>query len=388
MEICPLSGAFGTAAEKNWMLNQPPRITADIPLHRAEGPPELLSLDRCRALLAAIRNERPFGELADDTVWKRHTGGGQNPLAQAVAARDAVRLHGILATLHRNFTMEGFDQHRRHTETLEQGPQQRTFHARVVYATLLQCAAALGAVRVWNPEQTDNYPYLAEDQTAAIVTGIRAGLGLTAPFPRTVEGAWGLATASGLVTHRHAISLGYLRQYREHLAVTGRSYAHLVEIGGGIGRIACSIAAERRVPYAIIDLPMVGIVQYAFLTANGIDCALWPETLSTVPGHVDIVSAFDPGLVRALRGALWMNFDGLVEMSAATVERYFGMIADSGADLLSVNHEAARLMLGQARQNWDIGKITAKGLRALPRTLFWERTGYVAQSFLSPGLHA
>lgn len=366
------------------VLSDPPKITASIPLHRAEGPAELLSLDQCRALLAAIRSDRPFGALRGDTLWKHHVAGGQKPLSQAVASRDADALHAILATLHRNFTMEGFDQHRRHTETLDAKPPHVAFHGKVVYATLLRCAMALGVVRAWNPEQPQNFPYLAENQTEAVVTGILATLGLMSPLPRTVEGAWGLLTRAGLVTHRQAISLGYLRQVQDHLAVTGRTYLRMVEIGGGIGRIAYNIAVGRTTPYAIIDLPTVGIVQYAFLTANGISCALWPDELSTAPGHVDIVSAFDMAAVRDVAGALFLNFDGLVEMAKPTIDTYFKMIAGSGSDLLSVNHESARMMLPGVPQNWDIARIADLGLLPMPRTYFWERTGYVAQSFVTP----
>ncbi|MFE3837168.1 hypothetical protein [Pseudogemmobacter sonorensis] len=366
------------------MLTQPPKMSARPKLAFAKAPLELLTLAQCRQALAAIRSERIFGTLDEDTVWKRHVEGGQKPLADAIFARDAARVHEILATLHHGHVTEGFDQHQRHTRIISESATQQDYHARVIYATLLRCAMALGVVRAFNPEQDENYPYLVEDQADRILKDVRAALGFKAPLPRSVAGAVGLDTPHGLLGHRQAISLGYLREYRDHLARSQRRHSAIVEIGGGIGRTAYNISCDGSTPYVIVDLPVVGFVQYAFLVANGIRCSLWPERIVTDPGHVNIVSAFSLEPLQGLRGALYMNFDAFVEMSRKAVDGYFRIIAETGSDLLSVNHEAARMMLGRAEQNWDIARIAGLGLRASPRGFFWERTGYVAQSFLSP----
>lgn len=365
------------------MLSQSVRVEARPKLVIAQAPQELLTLSQCRKALSSINSKAIFGKLGNDTVWQRHAEGGQKPLADAIADRDPEKVHSILCALHTGYVMEGFDQHRRHTETISSSPAHQDYHAKVIYTTLLRCAMALGAIRAFNPEQNENYPYLAEDRTGEILTAVRAALRLSAPLPRTADGAIGLDTPYGLLSHRHAISFGYLREYRDHIARYERNYSAIVEIGGGIGRISYSIASDRNLPYIIVDLPVVGFIQYAFLTANGIECSLWPDDISTEPGHVNIISAFSTDCLKRLKGALYMNFDGLVEMSKTAVEDYFRLIAETGSDLLSVNHEAARKMLGHVEQNWDIARITALGLKASPRSFFWERTGYVTQSFLS-----
>lgn len=365
------------------MLSPPVRVEARPRLIIAQSPKELLSLPQCRQALSSIDRDTIFGKLGNDTVWQRHAEGGQKPLADAISGRDAERVHSILCALHTSPVMEGFDQHQRHTETISSSPAHQEYHAKVIYTTLLRCAMALGVIRAFNPEQAENYPYLAEDRTDEILTAVRTALRLTAPLPRTVGGAAGLDTAHGLLSHRQAISLGYLREYRDHVARCARDYSAIVEIGGGIGRIAHSIASDRGLPYVIVDLPTVGFLQYAFLTANGINCSLWPDEIRTEPGHVNIISAFSTDCLKGLRGALYMNFDGLVEMSKTAVDGYFRLIAETGSDLLSVNHEAARKMLGHVEQKWDIARITALGLKASPRSFFWERTGYVSQSFLT-----
>lgn len=58
------------------------------------------------------------------------------------------------------------------------------------------------------------------------------------------------------------------------------------------------IASDRDLPYVIVDLPTVGFVQYAFLTANGISCSLWPDAIRAEPGHVNIVSAFSTDCLK------------------------------------------------------------------------------------------
>jgi len=365
------------------MLTQPPGMRARPRLSSAQGPDELLTLAQCRRALSSIQGKKVFGQLDDDTVWKRHAEGGQKPLADAIAARDAEKVHSILSGLHDSHVMEGFDQHRRHTELLSGSAPHRDHHARIIYAALLRCGMALGVVRAFNPEQDENYPYLAEDRTNETVTAVRSALGYSAPFPGTVKGAVGLDTPYGLLGHRQAISLGYLREYRDHIARSDRRYGAIVEIGGGIGRMAYNIASRGETPYVIVDLPVVGFIQYAFLVANGMRCSLWPENIRLEPGHVNIVSSFSTESLGCLKGVLYMNFDGLVEMSRRTVDGYFNLISETGSDLLSVNHEAARMMLGHARQNWDISRIAASGLQPTPRGFFWERTGYVTQAFLS-----
>ncbi|MFE3839554.1 putative sugar O-methyltransferase [Pseudogemmobacter sonorensis] len=364
------------------MLNPPPHIKARPKLLISESPREMITLSQCELALTSIKEDRVFGTLGDDTEWKWHTDGGQRPLTSAILERDAERIHSILNNIHGNSTMEGFDQHKRHTDIISSSVSQQEYHAKVIYATLLRCGMALGVIRAYNPEQNENYPYLSEDQTDTVLSAVLAALKLSAPLPRTVSGAIGLDTASGLLSHRQAISLGYLREYRDLLATYEKKYDAIVEIGGGIGRIAYNIARGKDVCYTIVDLPAVGFVQYAFLTSNGVKCSLWPDELKTDPGHVNIISAFSTRALRSLNGALFLNFDGFVEMSKESLFRYFRLISKTKSDLLSVNQEAASKMLGHVEQNWNIARLTEFGLHASRRSCFWERSGYVTHVIL------
>ncbi|WP_306132896.1 hypothetical protein [Roseivivax marinus] len=351
---------------------------------RADGPDPLLPADEVARLLDEVGDRQVNALPPETSVWSVHAANHQAGLAEAVGAQDAMELGEELSRLHLGQVVKGFDQAATETQRLDTDKMQRNARARLGYHALMRLATGLGVRRAWNPAQNENFPYLAEDQTAETVDGVRTALGIDRPFPVSGKGAWGLETEHGLLGYRQIQTLGYLREVLAHRLRTGRDYERLVEIGGGLGRMAWNVAVRADMPYTLVDLPIVGIVQCAFLRANGISCALWPEKLSDAPGHVDLVSAFDLGALDDLDRALVLNCDGLVEMSRETQDDYFDLIAQSHSDLLSINHEAARTTgLGQV-QEWEIARITDWGLTAHPRAEFLERQGYIAQSFLSP----
>ena len=350
---------------------------------RAEGPVPMLEPADCAALLVAARRGR-FGEAPPEgSVWSVHASQNQQALAQAIAADDAGALGDVLSQLHLGQVVKGFDQAGPETATLDADPMQQNAQGRRIYHALMRLGTGLGVIRAWNPEQAENFPYLTEDTTAEAVAAIRGALRLTGDFPRTTQGAWGIGTEHGLLSYRQALTLGYLREVDAHLARTGRRYGHIVEIGGGLGRMAFNLARRAETPVTVVDLPLVGVMQSAFLTANGVPNTLWPERLETAPGHVNLVSAFDTRALGRLKAPLVLNFDGLVEMTRDTQDGYFDLIRRLGGDLLSINHEAARMTGQGIRQEWQLARITDWGLTAQPRAVFLEREGWIAQSFLS-----
>lgn len=350
---------------------------------RAEGPVPMLPPSKVAALLDAARRGRVGDTPPEGSVWSVHAHRNQQGLARAIEAQDAEALGAVLSELHLGPVVKGFDQAGPETATLDADPMQRNAQGRRIYHTLMRLGTGLGTVRAWNPEQAENFPYLDEDATADAVDAIREALRLAGDFPRTTQGAWGIGTAYGLLSYRQALTLGYLREVDAHLARTGRRYGHVVEIGGGLGRMAFNLARRAEAPVTVVDLPLVGVMQSAFLTANGVPNTLWPRELGASPGHVNLVSAFDTAALERLEAPLVLNFDGLVEMTRETQDGYFELVRRLGGDLLSVNHEAARMTGQGVRQEWRIGRIAEFGLAAQPRAAFLEREGYIAQSFLA-----
>ncbi|MFQ6553936.1 hypothetical protein AAD018_016470 [Aestuariibius insulae] len=346
-----------------------------------------------------------------ESVWAIHAERSQRPFAEALASGDTEVLLDFLRDIHATPTFTGYDFYRNMKQILDAKVSHRRKQATTIHATLLRTAAAVGALRHYNPEQTENIPYLHEDHLAETVPAVAERLGLSGPVPLTSPGSWGLRTTLGPLTLREAISLGYVREIRDHLAemeaLAGRTYGRIVEIGGGLGRVAFHGARDLRLRYDIIDLPLVSLTQFLFLEGNGITTELWPHQAAPrsrwrwplakdAPtegdekrGDVAVHDALRPLTAEMFRQdgeepPLFVNFDSFVEMSRAAQDGYFQLIAETGGDLLSVNHEAANPM-GQTRnpQNWDLSRITSLGLRAGPRRAFWERDGYVTQYFLA-----
>lgn len=313
-----------------------------------------------------------------DSVWAIHEKEAHAGLLKVVAAGDPVQLLEFFDDIHNRATLIGYDQAGRVTRLLDEDPERRRQLGNQIARALEQACAATGVCRLFNPEQPDNYPHREHDLTSDLLSGLREALAISDGHPVIAPGAHGLEVPGGLLTIREIISLGYVREIQNYLATCGRTYSQIVEIGGGLGRVAFRMAPNIR--YSIIDLPAVGITQYYFLRANGISNAvLWPETETEGLKIINAFSDLDP---FDFSDALFVNFDSFVEMSRDTQNDYFDLIRDSGGDLLSINHEAAKIMTRTGdRQNWDLSRFCQWGYAASPRSLFWERPGYVVQSF-------
>jgi len=334
-------------------------------------------------IIEAVQGGLAEGEL-EGSVWGIHAQSVQKPLLRVVQTGNAGRLAELLGSLHTRIFTLGYDQHARITAKLRDDPQSRAQHARHMAHTLLYHAFALGVAPMWNAAQRNGlFTYVERDETDEIACACLDVLGLAGALPVSGPNTCGVPTARGVLNERQLLALGYLREVQAHLSATGRRYDRIVEIGGGLGRLAVLAQRVIDLPYTIIDLPAVAITQYALLRGNGLEARLF----APAPGArgVSLVNAFASFEPEDYRNSLFVNFDALVEMNRETQERYFDLIAASESDLLSGNHEAAKEITDEGhRQNIDIARIAERGLVAGPRQMFWERQGYVTQRFLSP----
>lgn len=345
-----------------------------------------LDRDSCQQLLADYHSRKVAGVLPDDSAWTIHAAQSQKELFDTLEANDADALCALLNRIHTTHALTGYDQHVGITNTLIGEALHRNTMAKEIYVALVRLASALGVIRNFNPEQTENFDYLTEDHTDQIVQAVLDAMQIRSDFPRTAPGAFGLQTQRGILTLRHVFGLGYLREIRTTLQHAPRRYSRVVEIGGGIGRTAFHAARDFDLNYHVIDLPMVSVTAHALLMANDVPSQLWQGTAGEAPGTVCLHNAFNPPPPEDFADALFVNFDSFVEMGRDTQSAYLDMIRDAGGDLLSINHEAARIMgRVKQRQNWDIARFVDWGYDASPRSVFWERDGYLVQTFRRKG---
>lgn len=354
-------------------------------LVRQEAPSDMASEALCAEAIAAYHAGRTEGAVPETSVWKIHTDTAQRGLLNVLEKGATRELAAYMARLHATPLLRGYDQHGGITAKLDEGQNRRNTHARTIFAALARLGAGLGTLRHFKPEQAENFPYLLRDQTDTVVRDIAAALGLTGGVPNTGPGAYGLDTPLGPLSYRHVFALGYLREIRNILAMAPGRYTQIVEIGGGLGRTAFHAARDLGLTYSVIDLPAVSVSQYLLLRGNGVPTTLWDDTPAR-PGQVRLINAFAQHDPADFTGALFVNFDSLVEMGATTQDAYFDLIRDAGGDLLSINHESRKTMTPEGHlQNWNLRRFADWGYTPGPRTLFWEREAYVSQVFVRAG---
>lgn len=364
------------------MIHPFPQISFQPESARMTEEVDFLSVGQCADLLEQYQAGKVTGQLPSDSVWAIHAAESQHGLLQLLEEGNPQKLCEFFNNIHYSTALVGYDQHSRMTNVYDEREEDRLFLARLIYSLLIRLATASGAARFFNPEQPGNFPYFDTDCTGQLTTETMKAIGVGTEFPVTAKGAIGLQTPFGLLTHRHVIGLGYLREIQNVLRTSGRKYSQIVEIGGGLGRTAYHAAKDIGLPYTVIDLPAVSVTQHALLTANGVNSRLWPGQPSGQPGSVSLLNAFAKHKPAHFENALFVNFDSFVEMGRETQNSYFSLIRKAGGDLLSVNHEANKKMTREGdHQNWDISRISKQGYQASARNVFWEREGYITQLF-------
>jgi hypothetical protein len=154
-----------------------------------------------------------------------------------------------------------------------------------IYQDLLLLAEAVGARRLWNPEDPKSTSPLP--QVEDLLGLIDRSLGLHTAFPNPFPGEVGLATSRGTISYRAVQAL--YQAWRIFASLNMDREARVVEIGAGLGRTAFYARQFGLRNYTIVDLPMSSVAQAYFLGRTLGDDAvrLFEEEGS---GHLDIAS--------------------------------------------------------------------------------------------------
>lgn len=245
-------------------------------------------------------------------------------------------------------------------------------------------AEALGTVRAENPEQGSKAPALRASLDD-LVSGMEAELGLSLDFPR-VGAAYGSVVGGRLITPETPDQVYGAARLRDAIATylpPSDQPRGVVEIGGGYGAMAYWFMQMVDARYAIVDLPIVGVLQGYFLSqVLGHDAvAVYGEThgqVTIVPDHA-LASVQSPIDVVA-------NKDSLPEITLDAALGYLQWTRAKCRGLFySNNQEGAAVFDGIAQNVVSDLVERVGGFKRVRRDASWVRRGYVEEIFVPVG---
>jgi len=319
------------------------------------------------------------GEISNKSTWFYISQMGHKGLLNCIEKNDPEALNDFLLNLHNRGALLGMDQHAHATEKLINDEKKRESDGKMIYRMLLAFASSRAICRLYNPEQKGNEPYLEKNLASEYLKPSMLSLNLKKNLPCTSYNKFGLVTNVGTLSSRDIINLGYAKEVINQC--NSNNYSGICEIGGGFGKLAYFLDGVFQLPYTIIDLPVVNILQYFLLKSNGINVTLWEDR--QISNNINLLNAFSKNHEYPLKNHLFVNADSFVEMSEDTQNTYFELIAKNKGHLLSINHEADKIMTPTGdRQQYKINRIENYGYKKVSRHLFWERSGYAVELYV------
>lgn len=332
----------------------------------------------CNRLIEAYAHASG-GDTTEDGMWntdvfqERH-----RELLEPLRDRDAQQLAVALASMFRRDIVIGM-------ATGSMGIDVPSRLGRRVFwlwtlGRLTSLAESLGATRLENPEQGDVGVGLAAG-VEPIVLGSEKALGISLDFP-DVGAPYGVEVAGRLFTTESPDQIygaARLLEAVEQYAADSEN-PHIVEIGGGYGGMAYWAAKMRPLPYTIVDLPIVNVLQGYFLAKSlGHDqVALYKEPRAKVtilPDHAlsDIPAPFE----------VLANKDSMPEIPREALLTYLHWAKESCSTMFySNNQESGSTFAGESQNIVCDVLAEIGGFERVRREHSWVRRGYVEEVFL------
>jgi hypothetical protein len=239
-----------------------------------------------------------------------------------------------------------------------------------VYSDLILLAEAIGARRLRNNEQP-NAPGVPPEhpEVAEILTGISDAVGIPLKFPNPFPDEFGLQTPAGLISYR---ALQAVYQARQVQLLSKKYGGRILEIGAGLGRTAYFSRCLGITDYTIVDLPLTGVAQAAFLGST-IPCGEIALAGEHYIGRGVRIIAPEQLFGEQRQYDLVLNVDSLTEMPAAIGIEYANFARRNARALLSINHEV---------NEFTVGNLEALAGARTSRHPYWMRKGYVEELFV------
>lgn len=300
-----------------------------------------------------------------DSIWLDFFANANAATHETLASGDTARVTAMLRNPAQSMLFYGFDNLSAAEADRIGNPGWQLWMHQFTYSCLHKLAEASGVIRLDNPEA----PYEQRDwvEPDELLAGLDKALGFRIDFPNFFQGEMGIRTSRGVASYRAVQALYQVFRLRELLGDSVN--AHVLEIGGGLGRTAYYAHRAGISRYTIIDLPLTNVAQGYFLgRALGAEqVELYRET-----GRAPI-RILPPASLSAedLHFDLAMNIDSLTEMSRSTAIEYLDELKGRTPALFSINHE---------HNAFTVRELCAeRGLAVAFRMPCWVRRGYVEE---------
>jgi hypothetical protein len=364
----------------DWLLKRSVVPTKPKIVFRDPKPVTSKELALCERLLAAYALARTGGPQTEEGMWTQPTfQHRQRALMEPLERQDPTLLAERLAEMFRSDFVLGLSA----PGSLAVGGSGLT--RRIISWDALHRFVALAesqaAVPVENPEQGAAGLAFAGGINA-LVEATEDALGVPLDFPN-IGAAYGLRLDGRLVTPETPDQLYGAARLREAIGnfLKVQESVRVVEIGGGYGGMAywfLRMTTDAR--YAIVDLPLVNVMQGYFLSlALGEDavslCGESERQVSIVPPHeLTVISTPCDVLV---------NKDSLPEIPRTEAIAYLAWAKQHCTGLFySYNQEAGAVALDNTTQNVVselVGNV--EGYSRVRRDSSWLRAGYVEEIY-------
>jgi hypothetical protein len=342
----------------------------------------------CERLITAYRaalDGRPSGSQTSG-MWSWIYDGWHQPLAQLLDRRDARALARELAEMFRKPFMLGLAP----SALMSHGQPRlgaRIWRMRALDG-LVSLAEGLGVVPVHEPATGTRTTRAFDGGLADLLERVEGRLGFSVDFP-DVGAPYGLLIEGRLITMdspeqiHTAVRLDHA--LRLHLSPAAGEAPSIVEVGGGYGATCLWLLRRRAATkrYAIVDLPIVNVLQGYFLSRVLGDSAVSlfgedPAQVVVAPhsGLADLAGPHD----------VLVNKDSLPEMPAEAALEYLRWARSAcNGIFFSCNQESQAPFQGE-----ELGFVPrmveqAGGYSLLRRDQSWVRPGYVEEVYAVGG---
>lgn len=348
---------------QNFLLHRPQDHCSDV-FSVSKSPAHVDDHLLIERIAAAYRPASTTYLGADDAIWRSAFGALKGDIHAALDANDISAAAEKLRNPAENFLFLGFESPFSGQTTPESWLRG---HSQLVYNELLRLCEAAGVVNIENPEgygSSKKPEILSPD---ALLEKLEANFDFRIEFPNPYPGVFGLSSSRGIATLRSVDAL--YQAWRLWTLIKKNPSARVLEIGGGLGRVAYFAYNFGLRDYTIVDLPMTGVAQSYFLgrTLGGEKIELYGEGCGGTrikikpPVHfVDGNDSYD----------MVLNADSLVEIDSEMSHRYAQAIARHSKRFLSINRED---MPHTVRSLFSVGPVY--------RFPYWIRRGYVEELF-------
>lgn len=379
-----LARAVASFDRPQWLCRLGRAAPTGEELFRAPEPVTDADLALCRRLVAAYRRAQseapaPAGMWSHTVFHER-----QRALAEALVAGAPRPLAELLGSMFRSDFVLGMAPGSMGRER-RGGPLARLSWL-ISMNKLVALAEALGTTRTENPEQGPTGAALRAG-VDELIAGMEAELGLTLDFPR-VGAAYGVVAGGRLITPETPDQVYGAARMRDAIAgymASSDEPARVVEIGGGYGGMAYWFVQMVDARYAIVDLPIVGVLQGYFLSqALGHDAvSLYgesPARVTIVPDHA-LASVQSPVDVVA-------NKDSLPEIPLDAAVGYLEWAGSACRGLIYSNNQEGAAVFDGVEQN-VVSELMQRvsGFTRVRRDASWLRRGYVEEVYVPAASH-